>query len=175
MTDVIGYARELQQVQRLEVVVRGIPAPQGSKRIVTAGGRTGGRAVLIESSRKVEPWRAAVEAATRAATRQELPARWEPFAGPVRLSVVFYLPRPKNHFGTGRNAGTLRASAPPWPGVMPDLSKLIRSTEDALTEGRAWLDDSLVVDLEASKRYEDPGLGILPGAHIVIEPMTGGN
>ena len=54
--------------------VAGFPAPQGSKNAY----RRGNKVVLVESSKKVKPWRAAV---AQAATIAYL--RTEPIDGPV--------------------------------------------------------------------------------------------
>jgi crossover junction endodeoxyribonuclease RusA len=121
------------------IEVRGIPAPQGSKRHV-GGGR------MIEVSKAVGPWRDAVRWETARAVEA-------PFAGPLMVRVTFYLPRPQGHYGTGRNTGMVRASAPAYPDGKPDLDKLLRSTLDGLTEGGAWKDDAQVVTVRASKRY----------------------
>lgn len=150
----------------LSFTVHGMPAPQGSKRVVTAGGKAGGRAVLAESSKRVKPWREAVKEAAADAIADYDANGWDfrPLAGPVGLEVHFRFSRPKGHYGTGRNAGKLRASAPLRPAVAPDLSKLIRSTEDALTEAGVWRDDALVVSVVAGKWYSEDG----PGAIITI-------
>ena len=149
----------------LSFTVHGMPAPQGSKRVVSAGGKAGGRAVLVESSARVRPWREAVkEAAVKAIDERRADGDWVLSNAPVGLEVHFRFPRPKGHYGTGRNAGKLRASAPLRPAIAPDLSKLIRSTEDALTEAGVWRDDALVVSVVAGKFYSEDG----PGATITI-------
>jgi len=58
----------------------------------------------------------------------------------------------------------------------PDLSKLVRSTEDALTEAGIWKDDARVVECFASKRYPNEGPDALdvPGCVIEIERINGG-
>lgn len=71
---------------------------------------------------------------------------------PVTLKLTFYRGRPKGHFRTGRNAGLLRNSAPEHPTSKPDLTKLTRAVEDALT-GIIWKDDSQVVKQETIKVY----------------------
>jgi Holliday junction resolvase RusA-like endonuclease len=64
---------------------------------------------------------------------------------PCILSAQFYFNRPKYHIGTGRNAGTVKASAPSNHAVKPDLSKLVRAIEDGITESKCiWKDDSRV-------------------------------
>lgn len=124
--------------------VIGNPGPQGSKRHV-------GNGVMVESSKKVKPWRDDV----RNAAQAWLDANGNPplITVPVVLEANFYLPRPKS-----------RKNDIVVP-TMPDLSKLIRSTEDALT-GVVWKDDALVVKVWASKRYAS--YDGRPGAAITI-------
>lgn len=146
----------------LTVRVIGDPAPQGSKTAYRKGNRT----VLVESSKAVKPWRAIVAAETVQAKRQQ---QQPMLIGDVEVGLVFWLRRPAGHYGTGRNAGSLRPSAPPRPGVKPDLDKLARSTLDALGTANAYSDDSRVVLLQAEKRYateEHP-----PGVHITIKEV----
>lgn len=69
---------------------------------------------------------------------------WEREHGPVALELVFHRQRPAGHYGSGRNARVLKPSAPSWPTGKPDLTKMTRAAEDALT-GLVWGDDSQVV------------------------------
>ncbi|MCX4550539.1 MULTISPECIES: RusA family crossover junction endodeoxyribonuclease [unclassified Streptomyces] len=129
----------------LSVSVYGLPAPQGSKKHI-------GHGRMLESSIHVKPWREAVVWAFR----QEIVRHrgWAPLTGPLEASMVFSFTRPKSHFGTGRNAGVLKPSAPIRPDVMPDLSKLARSTEDAITTAGGYKDDALLVGYRRlEKRY----------------------
>lgn len=139
----------------MRITVHGIPAPQGSKRHV-------GNGRMIESSAKVKPWREAV----KWAVIDQGPARMA--TGAVVVDVTFYLPRPQGHYGTGRNACTLRPSAPEYPAVKPDIDKLLRSTLDGLGDVGVWADDSRVVHVRASKAYADDRPA---GADITIEPL----
>lgn len=140
------------------IKVYGIPGPQGSK---SFKGMRGGHAILVESSKKVKPWREDVKAAAEAVR-----AGAAPLDCPLRLHMVFTLPKP--------------ASAPKrrktWPMRTPDLSKLARSTEDALTRAGIWRDDARVVEYGLlAKRYPGEGSGALeaPGVWIKIERMDG--
>ena len=136
--------------------VEGVPAPQGSKTHV-GGGR------LIESSRQVGPWRDTVR---RAAV--EAMASRPPIEGPVYLVQVFALPRPKSHYGTGRNSGRVKRAAPHRPPARPDLDKLARAVGDALT-GVCYRDDAQVVNLCAAKYYVMPsGRLSVPGVEIRV-------
>ncbi|MFD8774552.1 RusA family crossover junction endodeoxyribonuclease [Streptomyces sp. NPDC059916] len=129
----------------LTVTVHGLPAPQGSK-------SHKGKGRMVESSIHVAPWREAVVWAMR---QQIIRQRgWRPLDGAVEASMVFSFVRPKGHYGTGRNARVLKPSAPARPAVMPDLSKLARSTEDAITTAGGYRDDALLVSYRRlEKRY----------------------
>lgn len=151
----------------MKIIVFGTPAPQGSKRGFV-NRKTGG-VILVESSDKVKPWREAVKFAAIAARDGGLP-----LSGPVAVSMVFTFARPAGHFGSGRNAGQLRAAAPSRPHGRPDLSKLARSTEDALTDARAYEDDSRIVEyLRLAKVYVggDPEALDAPGVKIEIRKV----
>jgi Holliday junction resolvase RusA-like endonuclease len=139
----------------LKIIAYGAPAPQGSKKFV--GLAKSGRGILAESSKKVRPWRQDVKAAALAA-RNGAPT----LDAPVRVRMVFTMPKP--------------ASAPKrkrtYPCRMPDLSKLVRSTEDALTEAGIWKDDARVVEYSRiAKVYpgEDPESLDAPGVRIEVE------
>lgn len=118
--------------------VIGVPAPQGSKRAFVQGER----AVLVEMSKRVKPWRRIV---TNSATLACMRTGFAPATGPVQVEIELRLPRPKR-LPKGRTA----------PSVRPDIDKLVRSTLDGCT-GVLWADDSLVVELHAVKTYADPG------------------
>jgi Holliday junction resolvase RusA-like endonuclease len=70
--------------------------------------------------------------------------------GPTRARFVFYLPRPKGHY----SKKGLKSSAPQHPVVKPDLDKLVRAVQDALTKV-LWRDDSQIYELRAEKRYTE--------------------
>jgi Holliday junction resolvase RusA-like endonuclease len=131
-------------VRPVTFTVPGAAAPKGSK---TLGTTKTGRPFARESSKAVGPWQDRVaKAAADAMNGAEL------LTGELRLSVVFTLVRPKGHYGTGANAGTVKPSAPKYPTTTPDLSKLVRAIEDAL-QGVVFRNDSLVVEIEAYKVY----------------------
>ncbi|MEU6342166.1 RusA family crossover junction endodeoxyribonuclease [Streptomyces sp. NPDC046977] len=133
------------------------PAPQGSKRHV-------GRGRLLEQSKRVAPWRVAVEAAAKDAMN----ARWlagggeDTLDGPLSVEVAFTVRKP--------------ASAPKrritWPVTRDsgDIDKLLRSTFDALTTAGAIVDDSAIVEVVARKMHPEEGLDALtvPGAVIRV-------
>lgn len=137
----------------LSFTVFGVAAAKGSARAFMPKGWK--RPIITSTNRNAKAWEALVaEAAGRA-----LNGVGQLFHGPVRLSITFYLPRPKSLSRTKAQAHLTK----------PDCSKLIRSTEDALT-GVIWRDDSQVVDLHATKQYA--GLGETPRAIVTIEPLS---
>ena len=131
----------------MRIVVRGIPAAQGSKRHV-GGGR------MVESSRAVGPWREAVRAETQCAMTD-----CPPLEGAVMVYTGFILPRPK----------TLPKRVK-RPSKRPDLDKLIRAVLDGLTAGGAWYDDAQVTSLTAQKQYADADHGT--GCVIEVHPLS---
>ena len=138
---------------RYVIEVSGEPAPQGSKRYV-------GRGILLETSKKLKPWREAV----RSETQRIIPS---PLTGGVAVRITFRYARPKSHFGTGRNAGVLKDWARnALHTKAPDIDKTARSVLDGLTEGGAFLDDSQVYRLALYKRFIKDGEK--PGALIVV-------
>jgi Holliday junction resolvase RusA-like endonuclease len=86
----------------------------------------------------------------------------------VRIELTFVLPRGKGHFGTGRNAGLLKDSAPAFPAVRPDVDKLTRNVLDAM-KGVVYGDDGQVTELLVRKVFGEParleiGVWRLPGS-----------
>ncbi|MGW6911493.1 RusA family crossover junction endodeoxyribonuclease [Streptomyces sp. NPDC054940] len=144
----------------LMLTVYGTPGPQGSKTRNAHG-------ALYESSPAVKPWREAVKTAALDALHHD--EGWAALDGPVWVDVQFSLRRPKSHYGTGKNAGLLKASAPPYPTSKPDLDKLVRSTQDALKDAGVLADDSVVASLSALKVYVLWGDALrTPGAVIKV-------
>lgn len=145
--------------------VRGTPAPQGSKRAFVG---KSGKAHVIESSHdRVKSWRQAVIDASDEVVQYKLAG---PLAGPLEVTMFFYHRRPNGHYRTGRNAHLLRDTAPAYPHGKPDLSKLARSTEDALTDAGVWDDDAQVIRyVQLAKYWATPDA--LPGAVITIREL----
>lgn len=128
----------------IEFRVYGTPVPQGSKKIVR------GSRLIDDSPAALRRWRDTV---TRYAAEQALPALDGPLDGPVRLTLTFYVARPKRHYRSGRFADMLRPDAPMYCSVKPDLDKLVRAVGDGLTDAGVWHDDAQVAALSTSKRY----------------------
>lgn len=116
--------------------VHGEPQSQGSMRAFMAGGKP----VLTSTNKSLGAWRQIV-----AARAQEHAHMHD---GPVRMTLMFFVPRPKSL----RRTDVL-------PTKRPDLDKLERACLDAMT-GVMYRDDSQVTTLVASKRYGIEATGV---------------
>lgn len=131
---------------------------------VRKNGKLTGKTNQVESSKALQPWRTLV---THQARRAK-PKGFTPYAGAVRVEVIFRFSRPKGHYGTGRNAGKLKPSAPEHHITKPDVDKLLRAILDGLTAAGIYRDDSQVVEVETFKRY---AIGDTPGAMISVDAL----
>lgn len=140
--------------ERLEFFVAGKPQPGGSKRVFM--NKATGAPIVTDAAVKNKDWRLCVrEDAMKAYTQA-------PTAMALQLEVTFYVLRPRGHYG----AKGLKPSAPKYPAIRPDCTKLLRSTEDALS-GILWRDDAQIVLQIVRKVYGDR-----TGALIIVSPAT---
>lgn len=142
----------------IEFVVFGSPGPQGSKKFV--GTTKAGRGLMVESSKKVKPWRMDVKAQAEIAAA----SLGAPLDGPLAVSMVFTLPKPKSAPKTRKT----------WADKKPDLSKLARSTEDAISDAGLWADDARVVEYARLAKVfpgEDPDALTAPGVRVRVWQM----
>jgi Holliday junction resolvase RusA-like endonuclease len=123
--------------------VLGEAAPQGSKTKTRFGG-------IREANPRTRPWRQAVAAEALLAMGGRGP-RGEP----VEMRIRYFFPRPRGHYGTGRNAAVRKPSAPEHKLTAPDTSKLNRAAEDAMS-GIVYRDDAQIVHTDAWKLYGSP-------------------
>ena len=141
--------------------VPGVPKPAGSKRgfAIPDKQRPGKHRVIItdESGVPGKAWRADCKSYARDAYGGT------PLTGAIIAEFVFTLPRPKGHYGTGKNGGKLKASAPIAPTTRPDTTKLIRAVEDALS-GIIWRDDAQIIRQTGVKVY-----GEIPGVYVSVK------
>lgn len=138
--------------------VAGKSEPAGSKRPFTWRARDGRSGTsIVDANPKSRGWKTLVSEAAAAAFSGEL------IAGPLSVEFTFEVPRPQGHFG---KKGLL-ASAPAHPTTRPDVLKLARAVEDAIT-GIIWRDDSQIVRETLVKRY-----GEQSRLHVRIERPWG--
>ena len=72
----------------------------------------------------------------------------------IQVDLFFYMPRPKMHYGTGRNADIIKDRyANIFHIKKPDIDNLSKLVMDALT-GVIWTDDSIVCKGFTEKVYD---------------------
>lgn len=142
---------------QIAFVIYGPQKPQGSKvsQVIYRNGkpamRPDGRVLTVtrDSCKGLASWRNQVAAEAMQAMKG---CEMFPAGVPVRLEIVFVRMHPMSHYGSGKNANFLKASAPDYPTSKPDLTKLTRAVEDAL-KGIVWHDDSQVVEQHITKEW----------------------
>ena len=141
----------------LHFTVIGVAQQMGSKRAFVPKGST--RPIITDSNRNLKAWQQLVAESAQIALLA-LPASERVLLDDgVRLTVAFYLPRPKSL------AAKVTAHT-----KTPDLDKFIRAVQDALSQV-VYHDDKQIVDIVAMKRYAPPGS--TPRAEIWLEPSSG--
>jgi len=128
---------------RVAFTVEGSPVPKARPRTVRKGGRT-----WSYTPRKVQEW----EERVREEAAKHFP---QPLEGPVALSLVFYLRRPKS-----RRKDNYVSTA-------PDLDNLEKALIDGLN-GAAFHDDRQVVIKTGVKRYT---VGGRPRVEVVVTSL----
>lgn len=155
LPDVLLRAPTRNTLRSIEFSVHGIPATQGSSKTIPH--RFTGAPTYRPDNPRLAPWRSDV-AQTALVRMAELGIGGVLIDGPVRMVLRFRMPRRKKH-GT-RNR--LEDAA-----VKPDLSKILRAVEDALT-GVVYTDDSRITTSVQLKRVAKPGSP--PGVDIAVGP-----
>lgn len=91
--------------------------------------------------------------------------RGQPITVAIKVDIIFKMPRPKSHYGTGKNSSILKKKAPQYHTVVPDEDNLKKFIYDCMNK-IIWRDDSLVVESHCIKRY-----GEKPETVISIIPL----
>jgi hypothetical protein len=135
--------------------VAGRPQTAGSKRAVPTGA---GMRVIESGSAGLRRAKAAWRSDLRDAGERARRDVWrlaDPTDAALEVLLVFVRSRPGAHLRTGRMAGVVKDAARSLrPTARPDVVKLARAAEDALT-GVLWADDAQIVDERLAKVYGD--------------------
>ena len=93
-----------------------------------------------------------------------------PITAPIRVMLIFYMPRPKYHFKTkaGKPISKLKPNQPEFHIFTPDLDNLVKMVCDSLN-GVFYKDDSQIAQIKAEKIYCDVGEN--PKTEIHIEQI----
>lgn len=133
----------MTKLEMINFVALGLPSPGGSKNAFFH--KKTGRIVVVDAGgKKTKKWRDVVSIAAKAAMDGN--AFLEP---PISLIIEFRMPRPQHHF---KPNGDIKSNVPWVPIVRPDITKLLRSTEDAMT-GIVWKDDSHICEQIITRMY----------------------
>lgn len=117
----------------------GQPASKGSYRPVR-NPRTG-RTVLLPMDKKEKPWRQLIAQQIRSQWHALYPNETMPkWSDALEVTYMFHLPR---HKTVTRDL----------PTVTPDLDKLTRAANDAMTDSGLITDDKIIVSQHMHKRY----------------------
>lgn len=138
--------------------VHGDAKPAGSKRgfCLKKGGAYTGRVVITDDCKTSRDWKTDVSFAARQIYTGPL---WD---GPIALRMEIIVRRPRCHYRSGKNSHLLKDDAPEYPIKKPDVLKLARGVEDALT-AIIWQDDAQITSELLLKRFGDK-----PGVHILV-------
>jgi Holliday junction resolvase RusA-like endonuclease len=146
----------------LTFTVHGAAQPAGSKRAFKHA-RTGA-VIVTDANKKSRPWKQEVRNVAATAMLSHGHTNGGVLVdGPLRVDMTFYVPRPKGHYGVKG----LRPSAPVYPTTRPDVLKLARGVEDALT-GVVYRDDAQIVVESLRKQYGEPAR-----VEVVVTPLDG--
>lgn len=122
--------------------------PEGSVKGFIRGGRV---IIVHDNGPHLKKWRQAISDEAM----HLFPSRHK---GPVAMRYQFIMPRPK----------ALTRWEAVHHAVRPDLDKLIRAVNDALT-GIAYVDDGQIYRMEAEKHYA--GIGQETGVWVTVEML----
>jgi Holliday junction resolvase RusA-like endonuclease len=89
----------------------------------------------------------------------------KPFECPICIKFYFHFPRPKNHYGTGKNSNKLKSNAPSLCAKKPDYDNLLKFVTDALNK-IYFKDDAQVCTGSFYKYYSEN-----PRTEIIIIPL----
>jgi Holliday junction resolvase RusA-like endonuclease len=86
--------------------------------------------------------------------------------GPVRVDRFYYFSYRACDYGTGKNAGALRASAPKWKSTRPDIDNFDKFLFDILS-GVFFEDDGQIAAGVQTKQYSEH-----PRTEVYITPLS---
>ena len=141
----------------LHFVVFGEAQPQGSARAFVP--KNWSRPIITSDNPSLKLWRSLVADAASRAINALKPSERALLLEGVRLTVAFYLPRPKS-LAKRSTAHTKK----------PDIDKLVRSCCDSLSSV-VFRDDSQVCELVATKHYAAEGQP--PRVEVWVESTAG--
>jgi Holliday junction resolvase RusA-like endonuclease len=89
----------------------------------------------------------------------------EPLEGPIGITIIFYLGRPKSHYGTGAKSSMLKDNAPEFHTCKKDLDNCVKFATDSMNH-IFYKDDSQICRLLSEKLYSES-----PRTYILIQTL----
>lgn len=139
----------------MNIVIQGVPIAKARPRFARRG-----KFVATYNPQETEEGRWLWE------IKIQLPNNFSPFKNPIKITMYFYMKRPKAHYGTGKNKAILKGSAPLIHITKPDLDNLQKMIYDCFNQ-LVWVDDSQVCEAYARKEYSEN-----PRTEIIIEEVV---
>lgn len=121
----------------MKIVIPVKPVPKGRPRFAN------GHAYTPEETRQYEE---AVQLVARTQIK-------EPFTGPLKMKIQFYLPIPKSWNDSKKQKAMMRLIV---PSSKPDIDNLAKAILDSLSGGICYNDDKQIVELHTYKWYGEP-------------------
>lgn len=159
----------------LEFFVAGFPAGQPRVKATAFGGHarvyTPTTVKTSNGIRKEHPaaaWKMIVRNEADKAWRESMGIAMmpQPWRGPLRVDLTFYLPRPKAHY---RSNGELKPNAPIFCESKPDRDNADKAVLDALGDLGLFADDKQVCQGWIEKRYACGEGSNIPGCKIKVQ------
>jgi Holliday junction resolvase RusA-like endonuclease len=147
-----------------DILVLGHAAPAGSKTGMVIKRKDGSvvmkangspMVAVVDAGKGSAAWKQEVRRAASYAWRTAEDKLREPLDSALEVRMTFVRVRPKCHYRTGKNAHLLKDDSPDFPTGTPDLLKVTRNVEDALT-GLVYRDDAATVGLMLQKVWGFP-------------------
>lgn len=139
----------------MKFFIAGTPKPQGRPRAFVRGKHA---AVFSPTTE----WKEAVKFAS-------LPLAKHLIVEALHVDIEYIFPRPKSHYGTGKNASVLKKNSPKLMIKKPDLDNLNKAVIDAMGDVSLFRDDSQVINLTSRKRYAVEGETV--GAEVTLQVL----
>ena len=89
-----------------------------------------------------------------------------PLECPLKMELLFYFDRPKNHYRTGKYAKQLKSDVASWHTSSPDCDNLVKFVCDSLN-GIFYKDDRIISQIIVTKKYDN-----IPRTEIKITPLN---
>jgi len=125
--------------------ILGVPKPTARPR---ASSRHGKAFIYNPDSKAMKEWKLQIDASMSRHANKGL-------EGAMKVTLEFYLPRPKSHFRAGKYSHLLKADAPDAESIRADVDNLAKAVLDRMTASGYINDDRQITELTVTKEWND--------------------